>query len=333
MFSYRLQPILRIIAPMIAAEQTASKASRRIADLVVLLLFLVLCELNHSPLALQNHPTERQAIEDPYGAMLASNQLCSVATQAKRLLASPGNPQTGDAILQTPSEGQKKSLQEEAAEIEKDFGVKVIQEEDGLYCGINSADYANYQYGFRVQLPQGLQGLTSVPPHPQHGFFIRLARKPESRITVHGEFNSSLYESLDEVVAVELSAIKQLTANYEITSRTATKLQEIPAVQLVAHYNRENSDETIVSEQLIALRREAEDDFGVIYIIRLETPKSRYKSDRKIFRKIINSWRIYSDTSQASVGLASGDLTHPKAQGSAIAGTLISTSLIKSNEE
>jgi hypothetical protein len=333
MFSYRLQTILRIIAPMIVAVQTASKASRRIPDLVVLLLFLVPCELKHSPLALQNHPTERQAIKDPYGAMLVSYQRICEAMNAKGWLSSIINPQTSNAILQTSSDGQKKSLQEEAAEIEKDFGVKVIQEEDGLYCDINSADYTNYQYGFRVALPQGLRGLTSVPPHPQHGFFVRLARNPESRITVQGEYNSALHESLDEVVAVELSAIKQRTANYEITSRTATTLQEIPAVQLVAQYNRENSDEIIVSEQLIALRREAEDDFGIIYIIRLDTTKSRYKSDRKIFRKIINSWRMYSDTTQASAGLASGDYTHLKPQDFEIAGKLIDPSLIKFNEE
>jgi hypothetical protein len=277
MYSYLLQTILRIIAPMIAAVQTTSKASRRKPDLVVLLLLLVLCEMNHSVFALtrQNHPTARQAIIDPYGAMLDSNP-----------------------ILQPPTVRQKKSLQEEAAEIEKDFGVKVIQEEDGLYCEINSAEYHNYQYDFRVSLPQGLQTLTSVPPHPQHGFFVRLASKPQARITVTGEFNSALYESLDEVVAVEVNAAKQLTANFEITARTATKLQDIPAVLLVAQFTNENSDETMISEQLVALRREAEDDFGIIYVFRLDTPKSRYKADRKVFQMIINSCRRYSETTE-----------------------------------
>jgi hypothetical protein len=265
---------------MIAVVQTISKASHRKSDWVVLLL-LVLCEMNHSAFALtlQNHSTARRAIKDPYGAVLAFDQ-----------------------SMQTSNDRQKKSLQEEAAEIEKDFGVTVIQEEDGLYCEIKSAEYSNYQYGFRVELPQGLQGLTSVPPHPHHGFFVRLARKPEARITVYGEFNTALYESLDEVVAVEMSGVKQRTANFEIITRAVTKLQDIPAVRLVAQYTNENLDETMVSEQLIALRREAEDDFGIIYSFRLDTPKSRYNADRKIFKKIIKSWRRYSDSSETKPG-------------------------------
>lgn len=259
---------------MIAAVKTTSKASHRKPVWVVLLLLSVLCEGNHFAFALprQNHSKARQAIKDPYGAMLDFSQ----------------TPHTSNSM-------QKKTLQEEAADIERDFRVTVIQEDDELYCEIKSAAYTNYQYDFRVLLPRGLQGLTSVPPLPQHGFFIRLGRKPETRITVSGEFNSALYESLEEVVAVEVSAAIQLKANFEITKRVATKLQDIPAVRLVARYANENSDETIISEQLIALRREAEDDFGIIYIFRLDTPKSRYKADRKVFNKIISSWRRYSD--------------------------------------
>jgi hypothetical protein len=197
---------------------------------------------------------------------------------------------------------QKKSLREEAAEIEKDFGVKVIQEEDGLYCEINPGEYANYQYDFRVLLPQGLQGLTSVPPHPHHGFFVRLARKPEARITVYGEFNAALYDSLDEVVAAEWKAATRQFPNLKITKRAITKLQDIPAIQLVAQYTIENSHETLVSEHLIVLRREAQDDFGIIYTFRLDTPKARYKDDRKIFKQIIKSWRRYSETAETRPG-------------------------------
>jgi hypothetical protein len=201
-------------------------------------------------------------------------------------------------IQQNLSGTRKKSLEEEAAEIEKDFGVKVIQEEDGLYCVIPSGEYTNYRYGFSVMLPQGLQGLTAVPPHPHHGFFIRLARTPEARITVYAEYNSAVYESLDEVVMVEVKASTQQNLNFEIIKRKQTKLQDMPVVQLVAQYKDQGTAEIMISEQLIALRQEAEEDSGIIYIFRLDTPKSRYKEDRKRFKQIINSWRRYSETTE-----------------------------------
>jgi lysophospholipase L1-like esterase len=72
LFSYLFQIILQIIAPMIAAIQTTSKASRRNNGFVVILLFFIICEANHGAFAInrQNASTTRQAIEDPDGAML-----------------------------------------------------------------------------------------------------------------------------------------------------------------------------------------------------------------------------------------------------------------------
>jgi hypothetical protein len=204
-------------------------------------------------------------------------------------------------IQQSLSGARKKSLEEEATEIEKDFGVKVVREEDGLYCVIPSGEYTNYHYRFRVFLPQGLQGLTVVLPHPHHGFFIRLARNPEARITVYTEFNSAVYESLDEVVAVEVKGSTHQYLDFEITKRKQAKLQDIPAVQLVAQYKDEATGETMMSEQFIVLRQEAEEDSGIIYIFRLDTPKSRYKEDRKRFKQIINSWRRYSEATEIEI--------------------------------
>jgi hypothetical protein len=202
---------------------------------------------------------------------------------------------------QNSSGNRKKSIEEEAAEIEKDFGVKVIQEEGGLYCEIPSGEYTNYHYEFRILVPQGLQGLTAVPPAPHHGFFIRLAKKPEARITICAEYNSASYESLDEVVAVEIEGAQQQNLDFEIIRRKLAKLQDIPAVQLIAQYKQETTAETMISEQLIALRQETKEDSGIIYIFRLDTPKSRYKEDRKRFKQIIHSWRKYSETAETGL--------------------------------
>jgi lysophospholipase L1-like esterase len=72
LFSYLFQNNLQIIAPMIAAVQTTTKASRRSNGFVVLLLFFIICEANHCAFAgnRQSTSTIRQAIEDPDGAML-----------------------------------------------------------------------------------------------------------------------------------------------------------------------------------------------------------------------------------------------------------------------
>lgn len=202
---------------------------------------------------------------------------------------------------QNSSGTRKKSLEEEAAEIEKDFGVKVIQEEDGLYCEIPSGEYTNYHYEFSVLVPQGLRGLTAVPPAPHHGFFIRLSKKPEARISICAEYNTADYESLDAVAAVEIEGAHQQNPDFEIIRRKAAKLQDIPAIQLVAQYKEETTAEIMMSEQVIALRKDSEEDSGIIYIFRLDTPKSRYKEDRKRFKQIINSWRKYSETTETGI--------------------------------
>jgi hypothetical protein len=197
---------------------------------------------------------------------------------------------------QDPVAANKKSLQEVAEEIEKDFGVKIIQEEVGLFCEIKSGEYVNNKYGFGVVVPEGLRGLTDVPPHPHHGFFIRLAQKTEARIRINAEYNAAVYETLDEVVNAELKAYESIFLDFEVRKRKPTRLQDIPAARLLAQYRDKDSGEEMVSEQIIALKKAGEEDLGIIYRLTLETPPSRYKTDRKIFRQIINSWRIVSET-------------------------------------
>lgn len=201
-------------------------------------------------------------------------------------------------VQQTNPAAQKKSIEEEAAEIEKDFGVRVVREGDQLYCEIESPEYRNYQYDFRISLPQGLRGLTTVPPHPQHGFYVRLAGKPGGRITVQAEFNAALFDSLDEVVEVEMKTANWQSPDYELRKKRPTKLRDIPAVQMIAHFTDQLTGERYVSQQLIALRRESEDDFGIIYILRLDTPKSNFKEDSKVLKEMIRSWRKFSETAE-----------------------------------
>jgi hypothetical protein len=197
---------------------------------------------------------------------------------------------------QDPVAAKKNSLQEVAVEIEKDFGVKVIQEEEGLYCEIKSGEYVNDNYGFRVVVPEGLRGLTDVPPHPHHGFFIRLAQKNEARIWINATYNAAVYETLDEAVISELKASESIFPDFEVRQRKPTRLQDIPAARLLAQYRDKDSGIDMISEQIIALKKAGEEDLGIIYRLALETPPSRYKTDRKIFRQIINSWRIVSET-------------------------------------
>ena len=89
--------------------------------------------------------------------------------------------------------------------------------------------------------------------------------------------------------------------DFEIIRRKLAKLQDIPAVQLITQYKQETTAETMISEQLIALRQETKEDSGIIYIFRLDTPKSRYKEDRNRFKQIIHSWRKYSETAETGL--------------------------------
>ena len=65
----------------------------------------------------------------------------------------------------------------------------------------------------------------------------------------------------------------------------------------------------MIYEQIVALKDEDENESGsiyhsgIIYRLNLETPQTRYKEDRKVFRQIVNSWRRISETDETQAGI------------------------------
>ena len=166
---------------------------------------------------------------------------------------------------------------------------KTIRDQNGVIYTTHSGEYTNEEYGYALDIPPGLLGLSSPPPMPQHGFFMNLAKDSEAQIQVDAHYNSLFWSTLDEAVEASLESIAEQGTATAPSVKTATTLGEIPAVRFVTEYESKVSGKPCVNDEVIAFRREGQTD--IVYQIRFQTDRPRYTADKKTFEDVVKSWK------------------------------------------
>jgi hypothetical protein len=159
--------------------------------------------------------------------------------------------------------------------------------------------YRNYVYGYSVEIPAGMVGLGSAPPAPQHGFgidldnprstaWIRGPEFPKSYVYVDGSDDSPGYARLDDAVNAHLSLLREKGRDVRVRVREERLLGGLPAVRVVAHFEQEGVE--MVSDKMVAFRREEGGQTSAVYTLGLSTPRSKYERDRPVLEALLKSW-------------------------------------------
>ncbi len=157
---------------------------------------------------------------------------------------------------------------------------------------ILNGQYINYNYGYSVVIPKGLVAITAPPPAPQHGFSIELSKKPESYIWVDGSYGEK-----EEIVSLEVAVDKHLdwfkTEGIDIVvlKRSLIRLHNLQAMQLVIGYKDIKSNKSMLHEKIIAISKKKR-KIGIVYTIGLITSESNYNENKKLFDKLVKTWRV-----------------------------------------
>jgi hypothetical protein len=134
--------------------------------------------------------------------------------------------------------------------------------------------YTNIEYGFRVSLPNGMQGVMNAPPAPNHGVRIDLGRGRAIEITA--EFDAALLGSARAFIDAELSSEHGTNTRYSHSS-----LDKQPAEEARAMVGRE-------CEILLVQRRDVAG--GVFYRAYLITDGAHLAHDLRIFRGLLSGF-------------------------------------------
>lgn len=166
------------------------------------------------------------------------------------------------------------------------------EEEDAVF---DEGRYEDYVYGYSVEIPSGMVGLGPTPPAPQHGFGIDLdnprstawGRGPEfpnSYVSVDGSHNSMEYAGPEDAVNYRLSFLREKGRNVRVLTREGTHLGGLPAVRVVARYERDGVE--MVSDEIVAFAEEA----SPVYTLSLSTPLAKYERDRPVLEALRRGW-------------------------------------------
>ena len=170
-----------------------------------------------------------------------------------------------------------------------------VEAEEAVYEGT----YTNYGYGYSVEIPADMVGAGSPPPTPQHGFGIDLDRPrstawtrglefPKSYIYVDGSYNSLDWGRLDDAVNSNLDFLREKGRNVRVQMREQTRLGGLPALRVVALYEQDGAE--MVSDEVVAFRKEADGEATAVYTLSLSTPQFKYERDRPVLEALLKSW-------------------------------------------
>jgi hypothetical protein len=180
-----------------------------------------------------------------------------------------------------------------------EVSIRATSTEEAGEGAVFEGPYENYTYGYSVRIPADMVGLGPTPPAPQHGFGIDLDRPrsiawmsqpgfPKSYVYVDGSYNSLEWTSLADAVDSHLSFLREKGRDVRVQLKDQTRLGGLPARRTVALYAEGGVE--MVSDEIIAFRRDADGEASVVYTISLSTPRSRYERDRPVLKALRDGW-------------------------------------------
>ena len=183
----------------------------------------------------------------------------------------------------------------------------------GVYWEIISGKYVNEEYGYKVDLPIGLEALCTPNPMPAHGFFIDVEGRllpPSGENDDHGGFswanwndgvyveayyNALFYESADDEVEQDLEFYKKNhPTDLRVLSRGHTRLLGVKASSYSVWFVDSRTGEPMFDEQLTAIRK----DLGIIYCLGLIVSADSYQHQKEVLRTIRRGFRFIEPDSE-----------------------------------
>jgi len=158
--------------------------------------------------------------------------------------------------------------------------------------GIYRGRYEN-GWGYEVYIPKGYRGTSYQDPDaPQHGLWVVLS--PVTNIIFHGVTNSAIqdwtddepYDSIDYSIW-NLLRIHRTATEIKSYEMHQSKLGNYKGTKYIVKYTCPGSSDIFIQETIIAIGPEKEP----VQDITLTTTQKRYKQDRRIFDRIVSSWR------------------------------------------
>lgn len=151
--------------------------------------------------------------------------------------------------------------------------------------------YLNQEYGYSIVIVKGLIGTGDPAPSPHHGLQIALMTEPKFYIWVDGSYNAALWTNLDEAVNTHMEWLKQESAEVTLLIKNTMPLNKLKAVRCVIRYKPSSTNQVMIQDLILTLRQRKKVE-SIFYTVGLRTSETHYTTDKKVFEKIINSWKL-----------------------------------------
>lgn len=152
--------------------------------------------------------------------------------------------------------------------------------------------YRNQNYRYSVAIPRSLTGTSTVPRQVEGGINISLPSGDGHYIWLGAAENRWQFSRLWIAVMFQRGWIEK--EGSQILSRkqnTRYRLGSLKATRLTIRYKPSGSDQVMVKDFLLALRQPRRDEIGTLYRVEMTTSESKYIEDRKVFERVVKSWR------------------------------------------
>ena len=151
-------------------------------------------------------------------------------------------------------------------------------------------EYSNYDYAYKVHLPEGLIGFRSAAPNPNHGFGSYLDKGRSAYLWVDASYNVLEWQSLDEAIDSTIALLKdESNSDIVVLLREPSRLDSLSAYHSIVRY-KNKSGIFYLEETILAIRHGHGDD--IIYSINLRAPESKMPNHKILFNKLWNNFVV-----------------------------------------
>lgn len=157
--------------------------------------------------------------------------------------------------------------------------------------------YTNDAFGFSVIIPLDHVACPNSPlGMREHGLVVELSEDWKRNIEAYGGYNSNEFADLGDTAEGSRDLLADGLPENSVTelSRSAARLGELPAIRIVMRVRSGENQEPMIQDEISALRQlNPETPLpSHLYALRLTTQASHYAEDRKIFEKMLRTWRV-----------------------------------------
>jgi len=159
-------------------------------------------------------------------------------------------------------------------------------------------EYSNYDYAYKIHLPEGFVGFRSSAPNPNHGFGSYLDKAHSAYLWVDASYNALEWQSLEEAIDSTIAFLKDESnptflkddsnSDIIVLLREPSRLDSLSAYHSIVRYKNKNGV-FYLEETILALRRQPPED-GIVYSINLRAPESMMPKYKILFNTLWNNF-------------------------------------------